>query len=426
MIKKSVVMISLFFGMLVINTAAAFVENGDGTDSTKSSRNYVQAVQSGQSWSSGDMTVTIDTPLSAITIDEEESVNFTGSVHGGTAPYTYGWSFGGISYSEKENPGNITFDSAGIYEIVFLVMDSHQAIAFDSIRVTVEGKGTVESLLACAIDTPSSALTVTPGDAVNFTGSALGGTAPYSFWWEFGGMGGSALEDPGFISFTAAGSYTVIYYVKDSLGTVVSDTVTITVKAPVTAGEPLTCAIGTPSSALTVTAGDAVNFTGSALGGTAPYSFWWEFGGMGGSGLEDPGFVSFTAAGSYTVIYYVKDSLGTVVSDTVTVTVNNNPNPTLENSYVGPWSGTFFGTDSGTWSVTIDANGTIKGSAYSNALKASFSVNGSIDDNGHFVMGNASSGTEFSGQVGPPGTISGTWVSHMYYNDHGNFIGQQQ
>src|SRR5205807_520687 len=119
---------------------------------------------------------------------------------------------------------------------------------------------------------------------VTFTGSASGGTAPYSFGWNFGvgstGIGSSATltyASPGASishSYQTAGSYTVVLTVIDAAGQTASSTQTVTVSNP----PPPTLIASftyTPTSPLV---GQQVTFVASVSGGTAPYSFSWSFG----------------------------------------------------------------------------------------------------------------------------------------------------
>ncbi len=184
-------------------------------------------------------------------------------------------------------------------------------------------------VLTAVIDTPISDIIVCPGSLVNLSGTVSGGVQPYVYWWDFQSAGNSTLEDPGNVAFPAQGVYQVIFYVRDSLGVVVRDTVTVTVTV---ANGALTAVIDTPTSDVIVYPGSLVNLSGTVSGGVQPYVYWWDFQSAGNSTLEDPGNVAFPAQGVYQVIFYVRDSLGVVVWDTVTVTaagiisdvVNNN------------------------------------------------------------------------------------------------------
>jgi PKD repeat protein len=70
---------------------------------------------------------TIDTPSGDVTITAGQSVNFTGtgSDPDNNLPLTYLWDFGGgATNSTQEDPGNVTFNTAGIYTVTFTVTDS--------------------------------------------------------------------------------------------------------------------------------------------------------------------------------------------------------------------------------------------------------------------------------------------------------------
>ncbi len=98
--------------------------------------------------------------------------------------------------------------------------------------------------------------------------------------------------------------------------------------------------------------------------------------------------------------------------------------------YPGGWQGVFSGTDRGTWSVTIDAQGVITGSGYSNDLHDNFTLTGTVDGQNMFhaeafTAGGASTGGEFSGVVVAPGVVSGTWVNRRYTSEYGTFEGSR-
>ncbi len=268
------------------------------------------------------LTAQIDTPSSAVSIQIGESINFTGTGIGGSAPYIYWWNFQKNGSSTLEDPGNILFNSVGTYMVTFWVRDSLGSLVSDSITVTVTG---AENPLVAQIDTPSINTTVSQNQSVAFTGSVTGGQMPYFYWWDFAGAGGSALEDPGVFTFTWPATYPITFWVQDSLGNVANDTAIVTVTAPAT---PLSVAIDTPASAMNITKGDSVNFSCTPSGGSPYYTYWWNFLSEGYSVHEDPGSITFNKAGVYEVLVYVQDSLGTVVWNTVTINVNAPANCT--------------------------------------------------------------------------------------------------
>ena len=97
---------------------------------------------------------------------------------------------------------------------------------------------------------PTAAGTPTTGNAplqVSFTGSASGGTAPYSYSWNFGdGSATSTVQKPP--TYGSAGTYTATLTVTDSPSTANTAASTVTVKVSAV-GSPLTAtANGPPGS----------------------------------------------------------------------------------------------------------------------------------------------------------------------------------
>ena len=131
------------------------------------------------------------------------------------------------------------------------------------------------------------------------------------------------MWDPGAVTFNTAGIYTVTFTVTDSLGLAdpTPDTLIITV------GVAPNSIIDTPTVNITITEGQSVSFTGTGTDpdNDLPLSYLWDFGGGAtNQTVEDPGFVAFNTAGTYTVTFTVTDNIGVAdpTPDTRAITVN--------------------------------------------------------------------------------------------------------
>src|SRR5436190_2415314 len=171
--------------------------------------------------------------------------------------------------------------------------------------------------------------------AVSFTGSASGGTQPYSYSWSFGdgstGTGSSAKH-----TYTSAGTLDVAFTVKDNG----SPQQTKTSQQPISvsgAPPPLTASFAySPSS---TQAGQPVTFTASASGGTSAFTFSWSFG-DGTTRTDSPVTHTYSSAGSYTAALTVKDSSSPQQTATsqMTVAVTSPPPPISASFALSPSS----------------------------------------------------------------------------------------
>ena len=92
--------------------------------------------------------------------------------------------------------------------------------------------------------------------------------------------------------------------------------------------------------------------------------------------------------------------------------------------FAGQYTGTFSGGDYGTFSVTVDSQGNISGTAWSNRYEEQYSISGTISSSGqiYMVAGHVDTGTIFQGSADSSGNVQGTW-ENSYYSISGVFSG---
>ncbi len=148
-----------------------------------------------------------------------QTVSFTGSASGGTAPYNYAWNFGDSSTGSGSSASHV-YQTAGIYTVVLTVTDAAGQVASATNTVTV-----TLPLSASFTYSPSNPAPLTN---IQFTATATGGTAPYNYSWDFGdgttGTGAAATH-----SYLLPGTYTVTLTVVDANGLTTTAATTVTV-----------------------------------------------------------------------------------------------------------------------------------------------------------------------------------------------------
>lgn len=176
-----------------------------------------------------------------------------------------------------------------------------------------------------------SATTFNVGQNINFGASVTGGNSPYSVTWNFGD-GTSAFGESYSKSYASAGTYTVTVTASDFDGVTASATRDLTIKEVAT--PPFTASIVAPTDGAELSTLHPTTFQATASGGTAPYSFTWNFG-DGTSAFGDSYSKNYTATGTYSVIMTASDFDGKNTSQTISVKVlgpvipPNSPTVTL-------------------------------------------------------------------------------------------------
>jgi len=287
----------------------------------------------------------IVSPQTDLIISVGDSVEFSATATDptGDQSISYVWEFDGLlPNSVVQNPGLVTFQTPGKYEIELITINSlgQTDLTPDKRKIIVQSLAApqVDSNPVPTIDSPAGDLAINIGDIVNFSGSGVSPVAndPLTFMWDFGDLvADPAVAAPGDVEFTMAGIYTISLNVTDSTGLVSINpaVVTITVNDPNAIGEGNIAPVGTiltPQEDLTIQTGESIFFSSFAIDPDAnnPLTYLWDFAGViPESNQPIPESVAFPTAGVYTITMTVTDALG--LSDPtppqIVVTVADNP-----------------------------------------------------------------------------------------------------
>jgi PKD repeat protein len=276
-------------------------------------------------------TATISAPAGNVAVAQGGTVSFMGAGNDpdGNTPLSYSWNFGGgAANSTQQNPGAVTFDTAGTFTVTFTVTDS-LGLASTPVTRVITVTPPANMAPTATIDAPAGDVTIALGGTVNFmgTGADSDGNLPLTYSWDFGGgAANSAEEDPGAVMFDTAGSFVVTFTVTDSEGLAsesASRTVTVT-----PAGMPV-AEIVEPVMNVSVLPRGKVTFKGAAVGVDNP-RFRWTF--QGGnpkkSNRQNPGEVKFDKVGMHTVTLTVTDGAGVAMTPVTRVITVAPPNMT--------------------------------------------------------------------------------------------------
>ena len=276
-------------------------------------------------------TATINAPAANVTVAQGGTVDFQGS---GTdpnnnLPLTYSWNFGGgAPNSTAQNPGAVTFNTAGTFTVTFTVTDS-LGLPSAAVTRTVTVTPPANQPPVATINAPADNVTIAQGGTVNFQGSGADpdNNLPLTYNWNIGGGApNSTAQNPGAVTFDTAGTFTVSFTVTDSLGlssTPVTRTITVT-----PAGMPV-AEIVAPAMNVSVLPRGRVTFKGAASSVDNPRFRWtFEGGNPNRSTRQNPGEVRFDRVGTHTVTLTVTDSDGEVSAPVTRVITVARPNAT--------------------------------------------------------------------------------------------------
>ncbi|MFH1321853.1 MAG: PKD domain-containing protein [Bacteroidota bacterium] len=145
----------------------------------------------------------------------------------------------------------------------------------------------------------------------------------YTYQWNFGQDAVATYDmsispNPSGVVYAASGAKTVILTITSPTGCIAIDTNIITIN-------PLPSASFTSSAPKC--AGDTVSFTNTGSSG-AGVTYLWEFGlgaNPSNSNVENPTEIVYSTGGTKTVIHFVTNQYDCILSDTLTITINETP-----------------------------------------------------------------------------------------------------
>lgn len=242
------------------------------------------------------------------------NVNFATVVSGGTAPYSYSLDPGdGTPPVTGTGTPNHSYVGVGTFVATMTVTDSLGASGTATATITTTGTSV---LLVAATRAP--AIGYAPV-LVGFEVSAIGGTPPYSYYWDFGDGTAQTLAATALHEYQTPGLYVPFIRVTDSVGNVGYGKQDLSVQ--VLASSLTGTILAVPNS------GDAplgVNFSVTITGGIPGYSYNWNFGdGSSPAHTPAPSHL-YTIAGNYTVTLDLQDALGQKATLVGYVTVTEN------------------------------------------------------------------------------------------------------
>jgi len=288
----------------------------------------------GNSWETAAVQITVNAPPSISSFSAAPSVfniskstTFSVTITGGTANFNY-------AYQAGDGTGTISNNNVASRTNTLVHTYAHISGALGSqANVTVtdaDSKITPVSSIVVWVYNVANHPGIPQSDAgqsVTWTASAAGGTGTYNYCWIWGDASHTAaqLGNTASHTFTNAGIYMVQLELNDTghspnmIMVFYNYTVNAALNAPVPTATPNPTDVGV-----------AVTFGDVPTGGTAPFSYAWRF----GDGQTTPSHSLtpvhvFNATGSFVVRFWINDSVGMFATNTVTVVVNNLPNPTL-------------------------------------------------------------------------------------------------
>ena len=251
------------------------------------------------SWGHTDLTANFD--ASASTDPENDAL-------------TYSWNFGdgsGDGASTSVAPTHV-FASAGDYQVVLTVTDTHGASSQVTKTVTVTAPPPANVSPTASFSSSTNFLTA----SVNGSGSVDPDGSIVSYVWNWGDSSAPGSGVTASHVYATAGTYTVTLTVTDNKGAIGTITGQVTVSAPPANVAPTASFTATPNQ-LTAT----VDGTASSDPDGSIVSYAWNWGDNTPAGSGSGATHTYATAGTYTITLTVTDNQGATNTTTRQVTV---------------------------------------------------------------------------------------------------------
>lgn len=274
----------------------------------------------------------------------DEDYTYTASTtdpDGDSLQYYFDWGDGTNSGWGSGLASN-SWDTEGDYDVVVKARDDWDESSWSPVLV-VQVR---ESGPTADADGPYTGCI---GESVQFYGSATEGETPYTWFWDFGdGVGTSTDQNPTYI-YSSPDNYIVSLTVTDHNAEPGTDT---TYAYIVDCDEPIANANGPYNGNID----EEIQFTGSVVGGTSPYTWHWDFGDDTTSTEQNPTH-AYSSYGTFTVTLTVTDDGENTDEDITSAIISQQNDPPVKPSVPSGKTSGKAGTEYTYTSSTTDPEG---------------------------------------------------------------------